>query len=574
MNLWRRINSSVIHRTKLWVWGSTAAMALYLALGAVLGFDVCDTGQYMTMYANIFTSPESVGYHFMYYLSGVVGGAALAAMPWMGVLGMRLLGIACLAVCMLTVWRTLKPHITPTAIVAGNVISMVAFVALPVTLCYDILSITLYLLAIEQLLKPRALAVAVGGFLLGINAFSRTPNVLGFVFALTPLLAAWCEGETLKNGARRSAWAALGVICGVGAMVAMMHCLGHFSIFTDNLATLRRIAADGSAESTHGIGALIGVQLSFYRIEFLTWLKLGTVIGVYTILRRRIGTPWARLALLACALAAAVWMMWRMEPLQPLWALCAFGCLTAICTCRGPQRATAALALALMLIFPMGSDSAYNNGSIIAMLAAPIAVAMCMRHTQMFRAGYFIAAFALVCVGKMATGGAYFDGGPLWQKTAPIHSTRAAGILTTAERAAVVNEALQGIKPWVGESDTMLVFGSMPMLNYLTATHPAISCCWPELLTTAMLNERLQAVRSCPIVLRQKFTSIGQRFSAPTDAMLHTYGKEQSVFCTDSKIGALNRFLSSRHYRKVWESPHFVLYLPPGKLPPHRHTGL
>lgn len=565
MNLWKRINISVTHHTRLWLWCSTAAMALYLSAGVALGFDVCDTGQYMTMYANIFSVPDTVGYHFMYYLSGLAGGAALAAAPWMGVLGMRLLGLGCLIVCMFTVWRTLKPLISPTAIVAGNALSMVAFVALPVAFCYDILSITLYLLAIEQLLKQRRMSVALGGFLLGINAFSRTPNVLGFVFALTPLFAAWCEGGSLKKGLSRSSMAGVGIAAGVAAVVGLMLALGHWQIFTDNLATLHHIANDNSGESTHSIASLIGVQLDFYRIETITWLKLGTIVGVYTILRHRIGAPWARLALLACALSAAVWMMWRMEPLQPLWALCAFGCLTAIYSSQGRLRIAATVALALMLIFPMGSDSAYNNGSIIAMLAAPIAVAACMRHTSMFRSGYFIVAFALVCMGKMATSGTYFDFGPLWQKTASIHSERAAGTLTTAERAAIVNEALLGIKPWVSEADTMLVYGSMPMLNYLTATRPAIGCCWPELLTTAMLRERLSHSTTCPIVLRQKFTSIGPHFSAPSELMLHTYGKEQSAFCTDTKIAALNRFLTSRHYRKVWENTHFVLYLPPGK---------
>ena len=153
MNIRQRINASILRQPKLWLWWTTAAVALYLSLGVVFGFDVCDNGQYMTMYANIFTAPDTVGYHFMYYLSGIVGGVVLWALPSMGLLGMRLFGLLCLVACMLTVWRILKPHISPSAIVLGNALSMVAFVALPVTFCYDILSIMLYLLAIEPGLK-------------------------------------------------------------------------------------------------------------------------------------------------------------------------------------------------------------------------------------------------------------------------------------------------------------------------------------------------------------------------------------------------------------------------------------
>lgn len=560
--MWQSINEAIHNNPKQWFWWSTAIVALYLSIGAVLGFDVCDNGQYMTFYANIFTAPESVGYHFMYYLSGIVGGTFLAICPAMGLLGMRLLGLACLVLCMFTVWRILKPHISATAIVVGNTLSMVAFVALPVTFCYDLLSIALYLLAIELLLKPRMLTALVGGCLLGINAFSRTPNVLGFIFAFIPLLAVWCGGKSLKKGAQLAAVSIAGIAVGVGGVIVLMAALDHLTIFTDNLATLRHIAADNSGESSHNIVSLITQQFSFYYIEFTTWFKLASIIGIYTVLRQRIGSPFIRVMLLLGASSASVWLMWRMLPLQPIWALCAIGCLTAIWLNRGNTRYVAVVALLLMLIFPMGSDSGFNNGTIILMLASPIAIAVCMKHTLMFRTGYFIAAFTIVCIAKMVTNGAYFDGGPLWKKTATINSPRAAGILTTPERAAIVNDALKGIQPWVKPGDTLLVYGSMPMLNYLTDTRPAMDCCWPELLSTSLIAERLSKIAKPPLVLRQKFVSIGTKFSAPTDSLLQTYGDSKSTFCSDTKIAALNDFLTENHYQKVFENTHFVLYTP------------
>ena len=562
MNNWQKIQAFIDTRPRRWLACSIAGIAIYLLLGVFWGVDVCDNGQYMTFYANIFTAPETVGYHFMYYLSGIVGGTFLAICPAMGLLGMRLLGLACLVLCMFTVWRILKPHISATAIVVGNTLSMVAFVALPVTFCYDLLSIALYLLAIEQLLKPRMLTALVGGCLLGINAFSRTPNVLGFIFAFIPLLAVWCGGKSLKKGAQLAAASIAGIAVGVGGIFVLMAALGHLTIFTDNLATLRHIAADNSGESSHNIVSLITQQFSFYYIEFTTWFKLASIIGIYTVLRQRIGSPFIRVMLLLGALSASVWLMWRMLPLQPIWALCAIGCLTAIWLNRGNTRYVAVVALLLMLIFPMGSDSGFNNGTIILMLASPIAIAVCMKHTLMLRTGYFIAAFAIVCIAKMVTNGAYFDGGPLWKKTAAINSPRAAGILTTPERAAIVNDALKGIQPWVKPGDTLLVYGSMPMLNYLTDTRPAMDCCWPELLSTSLMAERLSKIAKPPLVLRQKFVSIGTEFSAPTDSLLQTYGDSKSTFCSDTKIAALNDFLTENHYQKVFENTHFVLYTP------------
>ena len=98
----------------------------------------------------------------------------------------------------------------------------------------------------------------------------------------------------------------LGVIVGVGAVLILMWALGHLRIFFDNLATLRHIANDGSGESSHNMGSLIAQQFSFYYIEFATWLKLASVICIYTILRQRIASPLVRMVMLGCALAVSV----------------------------------------------------------------------------------------------------------------------------------------------------------------------------------------------------------------------------------------------------------------------------
>lgn len=463
---------------------------------------------------------------------------------------------------MFAVWRMLKPYISPGAIIAGNALTMVAFAAMPVAFCYDILSIMLYLLAIEQLLKHRISRVMAGGFLLGMNVFSRIPNVLGLVFVFIPLLMAWCGAYSKKRALHLSVYSLIGAFLGIAMVLALMALLGHLCIFAESLASVYQVASDSSGESSHSLHSLIYQQFRFYKIGFFTWLKLGTVVAVYTVMRRRITSAPVRFVMLCCALGVSGWMMWRMQPLPPIWVLCAVGCLTAIFTLRGKACGVSVVALALMLIFPMGSDGVANNGSIILFLATPIAIAMCMEHTRMFRSGYFILAFALICVAKTVLGGTYFDGGALWHKTAQVDSPKARGILTTEERAAIVNDVLDGIRPWVAEGDTLLVYGGMPMLNYLTATRPAIHCCWPEMLSSQMLQRRLNEMRTSPTVLRQKFVTMGPEFSTPTPNMLRTYGDAKSHFCIDTKIAVLNRFLAERRYQKVCENAHFILYRP------------
>ena len=52
-----------------------ALLTLWQLVVATFGVDLCDTGYYLTFFDNIFKARASVEYNFMYYLSGVAGGA-------------------------------------------------------------------------------------------------------------------------------------------------------------------------------------------------------------------------------------------------------------------------------------------------------------------------------------------------------------------------------------------------------------------------------------------------------------------------------------------------------------------
>lgn len=531
-----------------------------------MGFDVCDNGQYMTFYENIFTAPQTVGYHFMYYLSGLVGGTLLTMYPAMGLLGMRIVGLLSITVSMLLVYKITKGTLTATAAIVGNMLSMIAFIAVPVTFCHDLLSILLYIMAILLLWKAseshKRLLALLGGMVLGVNIFARTPNILGLVFILTPIAMALASKENLRPNIHLSLISLVGAIVGIGLTIGLMAKLGHLNIYLINLTELHSIAVDTTGETSHSLGALIMVPLNFYATEVYVWLKLTTVIYIYTIIYNKIPSSTIKLIAIAIAAAAAWYMMWRMPALQPLWALCAAGCLTMVITGKDKVRALALIALLLMIIFPLGSDNAYNNGSIIAMLASPVAAAACLEHTRHLRVAPFMIVFMLCCIGHMVVNGAYFDHGPLWHKVSTVGNERTAGIHTTPERATIVNTVLDGIKPHIKKGDTLMVYGSMPMINYLTGTYPAMGCCWPELLGATMLENRLKELDATrPPVLRQLFSSIGEDFSKPSRDFLHTYGEDTNEFMYDRKIDLLNNYLERNNYNEVYSNSHFILYI-------------
>ena len=210
----------------------------------------------------------------------------------------------------------------------------------------------------------------------------------------------------------------------------------------------------------------------------------------------------------------------------------------------------------MLLVFPLGSDGATNNGGIIAWMAAPVAALVWQRRNNLV----FPLAFIAVGLMQTVTVGAYFDGGPLWHKTATINDDRAAFIHTTPERAHIINATLPELQQRVAAGDTLLCYGSLPMMNHLTRTLPAMGCAWPELLSADALTARLGAMGSRPAVLRQKFNNLGPYWSEASDAYLQAYPHDDGKFLTQDKMDALTRWMDAAGYRISWQNQWFALY--------------
>ena len=169
-----------------------------------------------------------------------------------------------------------------------------------------------------------------------------------------------------------------------------------------------------------------------------------------------------------------------------------------------------------------------------------------------------------VCALRMVTGGAYFDGGPLWEKRYTVDNPRAAHIYTTRERADVINTMLHGIAPHVKPGTVLMAYGSIPLVNYLTHTRPYIGCSWVEQLSASMLEKKLAKAPKIgfPLILQQKFSTLGPYWSEPMEDFRTSYGDQQNTYRDNRKLEVLNRFLEYGKYHVIYEDSHFVLYQP------------
>ncbi len=548
-----------------------ALLVLYQLLGVFFGMDLADAGFYLTFYDNIFTHPASVEYNFMYYLSGIVGGTLQWLFPSMGMAGMRVAGVAMNTLCALMLWLALRRHVDERALALGCALVVVTFIAPPYTLSYDLCTIVLYVAAVLAMWRGIAARrtgwVVLASVLVGLNVLMRIPNLLGLSMALLPLLMAACTRrygwrQAVLTGALIALVAAFTVCLVVIAMPP-----AHYAAMMQVLSDLQAMAGDTSGTASHTTGQLITTQLRFYAIALWAGVKLAVPVAAAWWAATRCTQRWLAWAVQAAAVALMVWFTARMHPLEPMWAMCLAGCAAVIIAEWRAWRQgaddsrlwLAVMALAVMLIMPLGSDGAYNNGTIVCWLSAPVAAIWWLRRPRIALPATLLA----VCAVRMVAGGAYFDGGSLLDKRFTVQHPRAAHILTTRERAVAITTVLRGIEPHIKPGTTLMAYGSIPAMNYLTHTHPYLGCSWVEQLSAAMLSERLQeaARRELPPVLQQKFNTLGPQWGEPNEQFLTDYGA-QNTYQDNRKLQVLNNWLEQHHYRPVYSDPYFVLYKP------------
>lgn len=538
-----------------------ALLSLWQLLIATTGVDLCDTGYYLTFFENIFKAPESVEYNFMYYLSGVAGGALDSLLPeggkWMV---MRVAGVLCNVGVMAILAWTLRRIIPATAVILGFLMVVASLVQFPYTFNNDLMSALLWVAALA--LTYRGLArggwqhLLLAGVLVGANTFTRIPNVLAVALAVMPFIAHFYTGRSWRDCWRQCGVMLAGVALGAAAVIGMMMALGHWDIFKQNMTDLLAVATGSSGEATHNAGGMVMEMLRFYWQCLYVGAKMLLMWWLFILLPKIPNRP-LRMGVWLLLAASLVYFMWRQSHIMhPLWVMCVAGLAWVIY--KGGNRAVAAwLGLFMLLVFPLGSDGATNNGGIIAWMAAPVAVLVWQRRNNLV----FPLAFIAVGLMQTVTVGAYFDGGTLWHKTATINDERAAFIHTTPERANIINATLPELQQRVAAGDTLLCYGSLPMMNHLTRTLPAMGCAWPELLSADALMARLDAMgNSRPAVLRQKFNNLGPYWSEASDAYLQAYPHDDGKFLTQDKMDALTRWMDAAGYRIIWQNQWFALY--------------
>ena len=538
------------------------------------GFEWADSGFYMTFYSNFFSNPEAVEYNFMYYLSGLVGGLILKIFPD-SVLTMRVAGLLANLACVACVWWVLRERRWRPALLAGAWLLSLGTLFLPLTFYYDTLTALLICLSMTLLCKAvfgkqhdtdRYLVLA--GFIIGINVFSRIPNVLDVLFMLLIPIG--------FRMTRRDFWlTSMGCwLCGwIAGLLVMMCCIIYLDqshVFLGNLEDLYHIARSGS-DTSHGMLNLATALVKAWGEILYTSLKLLVPLAVWWLVRRRLVAKWMRIGAACLLMLPAAWVLWRVEYVMALASVSVIGIAANLLLSRDVTlRFLSWIGLAVMLIMPIGSDGAIFHTGIYSMWFAP-PVAMCcvgevrrrIKNVEISFSPILPVMVVTVCslswIYAALRGGVYFDGTPLLEMTATPQTDGVRGLLTSPQKARIVDEIVRNVRSEVRPGETVMVYGSAPMIHYLTGTLPFQGNSWPEQLSRDALKDNLFWDLEHPTVLVMKFNTIGQEDWTPSEAYVR--GEEGvNIYHNGPKTAVLMEYLDNYSYKPVKSTPYFTLY--------------
>lgn len=472
------------------------------------GIDVQDTSSYLTKFRYFFE--KGTGGNALYYLLGeFFGSLVFAVFPTL--YAMNVTGLIVWSLTGVLIYRICRPYLSTlplSAAVLGGLAFSASWVRCVNWNAWSMLFLTigiLFLLHGFDTGKKKWFAAA--GFVLGINAFVRMPNIifLGLIIAVVYFY--------LKDGVKKTAamcvpMIAGGAAAGVSGVLFSITFLG-FDKFMADLLWL--MGSTGDKESKHNIFDMLAQVGAGVMDAARQWIKYGVIIGVVIVLCLIIRKIFKKdVTLLGAIFAGAIALyigLTRDVSVSSTPTLLsvqnfiayggiAFGAFGAVFFYRSDRRfAVLCLMEALAMIFmTIGTDT----GSIFfrVYMGLPAAVMAAVLLKLPLKELRILAAFFVVLT--LATGQncnqnyIYHDGEYGEATDLAVHAPVFKGVYTTASRAEYIHRLMELLAPY--EDKELLTIGAFNVGHNVTNMKTFFDSAWSDLdyLSMEEFNEVLE----------------------------------------------------------------------------------
>lgn len=551
----------------------------YTIIIGLQGFDMVDEGWVVTAYQQLFDHPLSAEYQFLYYNSILVGALWNVFFGKLGLIGFRLLSSICTVLVAFISYELLKQRINRWAIFLG--IMMILFSHHYILVFHHNMFTALIcclsaLCLYHALIRRSNLCVFLAGTLIGINIFSRLPNMsmLSLSLVLFPLAL---YTKNVKLTLKMLLWGVIGVFFGIGINCFLLKCLGHWDIFVNNITS--GLSAACANDSTHNLSNIINVYVNNYITEMkqIAILFLCPASAYFC----NKWFPQKKLSRIIIVIITIFYFVlaWKLSE-QP-YTLYAFAyTLMAIYSFRHIDREhdiyLVSIAVIIMFFLPFGSDGGIGNmGPNCLWIGFPLALGLLFKlfdelkkyktERKIAIAMFLTMALSISASDLYSTSlGCYFDNGSrLKKRTAVNHPL--ANTFTNRYKCDIVNEMLANLNKFVGEKDYLLCWQSVPMVHYLTNTYPYLNTSWPWVYDSENLKRQFIRAKediSClPVILCNK-SSISCWFMY--DSHWDSENADDQWNFNTKKAQVFHKFIEDNMYITVWENELFRIMLPGG----------
>jgi len=570
------------------------------------GFDLSDEGFLSTFYRRFYSNPNSVSYNFMFWLTGVIGGAWSKLVSPLGLLGIRLGGAIVNTLTVILTFQFLKKYLKPDNLKLGLLLVILSLNNDIKVLNYNTLSSLFYILTIVflflGLLQNHLYKLFLAGLFGGLNIFIRTPNVLELGLVLAMLYHNHLTKQPFKKVFSQIFPFLAGYLAAIGLVMTSMYLMGHLPIFLDSMKILYAMGkGQGVNTETQG-GYGISRLLYLFRSNTIVSIKYASIVlaGVFGILylNEKFKTRSKPERLLSQATVFLIYGMilaliitHRVDHFTVLFTITGLSLLTAVfimfSDVDGEIKLLFFLGFFFLLSFPLGSsDGIYTAGRYCLWIALPMTIDYLLKwksfhftvsilgDTFAFSRKIWLAnhvgsvkkwlVFMLVFSGfYFSYFYPFFDRRNRVQMHYALQSDNLKGIYTTKGRAEVFNELLRESKKYIKENEYVIAYDDMAMYYYATNTIPQLSNPLPAVYSTSQFQLDLNSIftksQKLPPVVRQKIATIGDASKWPEEI---SPGNYFTIERNLDKNEILDSFLLRYRYKEVWANRVFMILLP------------
>jgi len=581
---------------------------IYHVLVTFQGIDFNDEGFHVAFYQQIFHDPESVQYAFWGWLSGIVGGGFMKTFPFLGIWGIRLLGAIVSTGTIAIAFNLLKRYLHNGWLKLSLILLSLFINEDAKNLYYNNLSAFLYFVSAYFLFvgirDKKKLFLFAGGFFIGLNVFSRLPNLLGVGMILSIFYYGYLTRERVKDLLIRSCFFLSGILVAFLLVYLAMKSLHHLGYFIESVkmisASSQGASLNDGLDGAYGIGNMLKTNLSDYlrSLEFVLMLCLPVLLAGYVNYSYRNSSKLVDTGVLCFnfIITLGVFLMaitGGFTSFRLLELFTGFSLLSVLVLIDNKTAADFKLltfiGCLILLIHPFGSASGIATVVVYSMwICFPVTLdymaglkwlnlelkvdssAGVTSLKSFFNAITFrrlrwilVIVISVACLYNVINYPYLCDRHSRLEMRYSVDNKFMKGVFTSKGRADALDDLLKASARYVKPDDVVLAYDCMPMYHFMTQTKSYVRnpCIW--FYTTYLFREEMKWAEAhqsgLPVIVRQlvKTTGDGSGWPEvrPAEDYLHfkrTQGKNQ----------ILDDFIKRHQYREVWNNGIFTILVP------------